>query len=88
MSQAASPAFTHVFAAMVAVINTKIPEIGDLLLTRIIINWRRAFKRNDKQMCSTLAKFLAHLTNQKVVDDNLTLEVRARYATPVLSFGA
>ena len=74
-AQAASPAFTHVFAGMVAVMNTKIPEIGELLLKRIIISWRRAFRRNDKQMCSTLAKFLAHLTNQKVVDENLSLEM-------------
>eukprot|EP00668_Euglena_longa_P017568 GGOE01021985.1.p1 GENE.GGOE01021985.1~~GGOE01021985.1.p1 ORF type:complete len:665 (-),score=261.02 GGOE01021985.1:74-2068(-) len=74
-AQAASPAFTPVFAAMAAVVNTKIPEIGELLVTRIIISWRRAFRRNDKLLCVTLAKFLAHLTNQKVVDENLALEM-------------
>ena len=47
-SQMASPSFTHVFAALVAVVNTKFPELGELLLKRIILQFRRALKRNDK----------------------------------------
>lgn len=47
-SQMASPGFTDVFAALVAVVNTKFPEVGDLLLRRIILQLQRAYKRNDK----------------------------------------
>ena len=47
-AQMASPGFTHVYAATVAVINTKMPETGELLLKRVIHQFRRAFKRNDK----------------------------------------
>jgi pre-mRNA-splicing factor CWC22 len=47
-SQMASPGFTDVFAAMVAVVNTKFPQVGDLLLKRIVLQLKRAFKRNDK----------------------------------------
>jgi pre-mRNA-splicing factor CWC22 len=47
-SQMASPGFTDVFAALVAVVNTKFPEVGDLLLRRIILQLKRAYKRNDK----------------------------------------
>jgi hypothetical protein len=36
-SQMASPAFTPVYCALVAVINTKFPEIGELLLGRVIM---------------------------------------------------
>ncbi|EXB74476.1 Pre-mRNA-splicing factor CWC22 [Morus notabilis] len=36
-SQMASPVFTDVFAALVAVIHTKFPEVSRLLLTRIIL---------------------------------------------------
>jgi pre-mRNA-splicing factor CWC22 len=36
-SQMASPTFTPVFAALVAVVNTKFPEIGQLLLHRLIL---------------------------------------------------
>jgi len=58
-SQMASPGFTDVFAALVAVVNTKFPEVGDLLLRRIILQLQRAYKRNDKvriscfRACST-----------------------------------
>eukprot|EP01006_Ploeotia_vitrea_P021997 TRINITY_DN54412_c0_g1_i1.p1 TRINITY_DN54412_c0_g1~~TRINITY_DN54412_c0_g1_i1.p1 ORF type:complete len:587 (+),score=75.74 TRINITY_DN54412_c0_g1_i1:136-1761(+) len=74
-AQAASPTFTPVFAALIAVINTKIPEIGELLLKRLIITWRKAYNRNDKRLCITLSKFLAHLTNQRVVDESLAMEL-------------
>ena len=47
-AQAASLPFTPVFAALVAIINTKLPMVGELLLTRLISQFRRAFKRNDK----------------------------------------
>ena len=47
-SQGASPGFTHVFAGLVAVLNTKFPENGLLLLHRLVLQFRRSFKRNDK----------------------------------------
>ena len=47
-SQMASPGFTDVFAALVAVVNTKFPEVGELLLRRIVLQFKRAYKRNDK----------------------------------------
>ena len=47
-AQMASPGFTHVYAALTAVVNTKMPEIGELLLKRLINQFRRAFSRNDK----------------------------------------
>lgn len=47
-AQAASLPFTPVFAALVSIINTKLPMIGELLLHRLVSQFRRAFKRNDK----------------------------------------
>ena len=35
-SQLASPTFTSTYAALIAIINTKFPEIGELLLKRVI----------------------------------------------------
>ena len=65
-AQMASPSFTHVYAALAAVINTKMPEIGDLLLKRVIAQFQRAYRRNDKLVCIACTKFLAHLVNQQV----------------------
>jgi pre-mRNA-splicing factor CWC22 len=61
-AQMASPAFTHVFAAVVACVNTKFPELGELLLKRIILQLRRAFKRNDKVCPLTLV----HRVSRKI----------------------
>jgi pre-mRNA-splicing factor CWC22 len=47
-AQAASLPFTPVFAALIAIINTKLPQVGELVLTRLVSQFRRAFKRNDK----------------------------------------
>lgn len=47
-AQLTSPGFTHVYAALVAIVNTKLPEVGELLLKRVVFQFRRAFKRNDK----------------------------------------
>ncbi|PWA86725.1 Armadillo-type fold [Artemisia annua] len=74
-SQMASPGFTDVFAALVAVVNTKFPEVGNLLLRRIILQLQRAYKRNDKHQLLAAVKFIAHLVNQQVVDELIALEL-------------
>ena len=49
-AQAACLPFTPVFAGLqvVAIINTKLPQVGELVLTRIISRFRKSFKRNNK----------------------------------------
>ena len=47
-AQQASPGFTHIYAAVIAVVNTRLPENGELLLKRVIIQFRRAFRRRNK----------------------------------------
>ena len=59
-SQMASPGFTDVFAALVSVVNTKFPEVGDLLLRRIVLQLKRAYKRNDKvEDCMTFVVYIS-----------------------------
>ena len=71
----ASPTFTHVYAALVAVLNTKMPENGELIVKRIVVAFRRAFKRNDKIVAVGLAKFIAHLVNYQVANELLALQL-------------
>jgi hypothetical protein len=47
-AQAASLPFMPAFAAPVAVINTKLAQVGELVLTRIISQFRKSLKRNNK----------------------------------------
>jgi len=65
-SQLASPRFSDVFAALASVVNTKFPEIGELILKRLILQFRKAYKRNDKVVCVAATKFLAAFINQQV----------------------
>ncbi|XP_026523836.1 pre-mRNA-splicing factor CWC22 homolog isoform X2 [Notechis scutatus] len=74
-AQNASPIFTHVYAAVVAIINSKFPNIGELILKRLILNFRKGYRRNDKQQCLTASKFVAHLMNQNVAHEVLCLEM-------------
>lgn len=74
-AQAASPTFTHVYAALVSVINSKFPNIGELLLKRLVIQFKRGFRRNDKTVCLSASRFIAHLVNQRVAHEILALEI-------------
>ncbi|KAJ1676547.1 pre-mRNA-splicing factor cwc22, partial [Spiromyces aspiralis] len=64
-AQAFSPTFTPVYAALVAVINTKLPLVGELLVTRLVVQFRKAFRRDQKALCLATTSFLAQLTNQR-----------------------
>ena len=59
-AQAASPNFTRVYAALVAVINTKMPAIGELILARLINQFQRGYRRNDKSTLISATK-LSHI---------------------------
>lgn len=74
-AQAFSPSFSHVFAALVAIINSKFPNLGELVLRRLIIQFKRSFRRNDKQTCVTVCRFIAHLANQRVAHEIIILEM-------------
>ncbi|CAB4054057.1 CWC22 [Lepeophtheirus salmonis] len=74
-AQAASPSFTRVYASLSAVINAKFPNIGLLLLKRLILSFRKAFRRNDKAKCISSTHFIAHLINQNLAHEILSLEI-------------
>jgi pre-mRNA-splicing factor CWC22 len=74
-AQAASLPFTPVFAALVAILNSKLPQVGELVLTRLISQFRRSFKRNDKIVCHSTTTFIAHLVNQTVAHEIIALQI-------------
>ena len=47
----------------------------ELLLKRLIVQFRRTYQRNEKASCITTARFIAHLVNQSVVCEVLALEM-------------
>lgn len=74
-AQAASLPFTPIYAAMVAIVNTKLPKVGELLINRLVTQFRKAFKRNDKSVCHSSTTFIAHLINQQVAHEMLAAQI-------------
>lgn len=74
-AQAAAPAFSAVYALLAAVVNSRIPQIGELLLHRLVLQFRRALRRNDKTQCLACAFFMAHLVRERVAHEILALQL-------------
>lgn len=74
-AQAASPTFTHVYAGLVAVINSRMPHVGELILRRLVLLFRKSFRRNNKTICLSSSRFIAHLVNQQVAHEVVSLEI-------------
>lgn len=74
-AQEVSSAFTDVYAALLAIVNSRIRSIGVLVINRIILNYRQAFLNNSKAKCLVLARFVAHLINQEVVHEALGFQM-------------
>ena len=73
-TQMQSPLYTPVYAAMVAVVNSRLPEVGGLIVARCISAFRKAYRRNDKEACVAGTTMLAHLANQRVVHELCVLQ--------------
>lgn len=74
-AQMASVKFSNVYACLLAVINSKLPEIGDLVIRRVILQFRRSYQRSDRLACLSCIKFIAHLINQRVLNELLGLQL-------------
>lgn len=74
-AQAASLPFTPIYAAMAAIVNTKLPQVGELLLKRLIVQFKKAYKRNDKAVCLSSTTFIAHLCNQQVANEMVAAQI-------------
>lgn len=58
-AQAASPSFTHVYAVVAAIISSKFPQMGELILQRLILMFTKSNHQNLKQQCFTASRFVA-----------------------------
>ncbi|CAK8676947.1 unnamed protein product [Clavelina lepadiformis] len=75
MAQNASPTFTHVYATLTSIINARFPQNGELILRRVVAQFRRSYRRNLKDTCLHSVQFIAHLINHQVAHEILALQV-------------
>ena len=69
--------YTPLYAALIAVLNTKLPLLGQLLITRLVIQFQNSFRRNDKPTCLSTCRFLAQLFNYGVAHELVILQILA-----------
>lgn len=74
-AQLDDPKLTPIYASLVAVLNSKIPEIGELVGIRVLLLFKKSYVSNDKRITLSALQFLLHLVNQRVVDETLLLEI-------------
>lgn len=74
-SQSKSPRLSGVYAALVATINSRFPDVGYLLVKRATLQFKAAFDSNHKRRMQTASAFLAQLVNRRVACENLAVTV-------------
>jgi pre-mRNA-splicing factor CWC22 len=77
-AQAASLPFTPIYACLVAIVNSKLPKAGELLVNRLLLRFRKAIRRNDKAVCLSSTTFVAHLVNQQVCHEMVVAQILLR----------
>ncbi|KAG7352043.1 MA3 domain containing protein [Nitzschia inconspicua] len=75
LAAVSAPKYSDVYAALIAVINSKLPQVGELMVKRSILAFRRYFKQRDKASCQAVCVFLVHLFHQGVVHELIILQL-------------
>ena len=73
--QLTSSNYTPIYAALICVLNSKLPFIGNLFIRRYISLFKKAYKESNKIQCISTTKMIAHLINYRVVDSLLAFEI-------------
>ena len=74
-ASSASPQFTPTYASLMAVINTKLPECGELLVTRCILSFRKHYRYRNRNEVTSILSLLGHLFNQGLAHELLSLQI-------------
>lgn len=64
-----------ILASLACIINSKIPEVGEALVARVVVLYKRGYVENDREIVDATLLFLCELVLQGVVDDVVILQV-------------
>ena len=74
-SQLTSPEYSAVYSSLMCVINSKLPELGELFLHRLLDQLHRGLKMKKKLIILNSMKFIAFLYNQQMFAELLPLQI-------------
>lgn len=70
-----SPQKSPELAALVAVLNSKLPEVGELVLARTQALFKKAYLENQRRLADSMAMFICELVLQAVSEDIIVLQM-------------
>eukprot|EP00758_Cryptobia_borreli_P001235 Tbor_TRINITY_DN2055_c0_g1::TRINITY_DN2055_c0_g1_i1::g.12126::m.12126/K13100/CWC22; pre-mRNA-splicing factor CWC22 len=73
--QEENPQLSEVFCALTSVINRHFPEVGALLVKRLVIQWRRYYRRKNLPGIQSTGKFINNLFTFHIIDGNMILKM-------------
>ncbi|KAK6465018.1 armadillo-type protein [Scheffersomyces coipomensis] len=68
---------TAILSSLVSILNSKIPDIGELLINRLILQFRKNVdvRKKNYSFIRYSSLFICHLVNQRVVNEILVLQI-------------
>ena len=60
-----------------AIVNSKLPDVVRVLLNRLVVQFKKAYRRSQKLQCVGSLRFIAALVNQQVLHEIVALEILA-----------
>lgn len=79
-TQQADPDLSPVFAVLVAIVNKEFPDIGDLLLRRLVCLWKKVYRRKTWPAVANINRFLCQLYCFDVVDEDIVMHLILAHA--------
>lgn len=66
---------SSLYASLVAVLNSKLPKIGKLLCSRLLLQFKLAYMKNNWRVCHSSLVFICHLVLQEVMSEIILLQI-------------
>ncbi|KAM3123651.1 hypothetical protein ACQ2H7_003111 [Candidozyma auris] len=64
-----------VYASLVCVLNSKLPQIGEVVGARTVALWKQLYMKNDSTKIFRVMLFLCELVKQRVMEDVVVLQI-------------
>ncbi|CAF4793772.1 unnamed protein product, partial [Rotaria sp. Silwood1] len=79
LTQTISPFNTHIYVALICLINSELPQIVELIIKRLILSFESTYKLIDtKSNCLSTLQFLAYLINENVLHAIIAFQILIR----------
>lgn len=73
--QIQEPKNTAIYSSLISIINLKITDVGKVLGSRLIVQFKKNYIRNNRRLVRNSITFMCQLVNQRVINEIIILEI-------------